>query len=97
MKTPQECQTMADIRREIDTIDQQVINLWAKRFEYVKAAAPFKTDAAAVKAPERLASMLQQRRVWAEEKGLSPDVIEGIYRDLVAYFIQEEMKHWQNQ
>jgi isochorismate pyruvate lyase len=39
--------------------------------------------------------MLQQRRVWAEEVGLSADAIEKMYRDLVSYFIDEEMKRWQ--
>jgi isochorismate pyruvate lyase len=39
--------------------------------------------------------MLQQRRVWAEDARLNPDVIEKLYRDLVNYFIDEEMKHWQ--
>ncbi len=41
-------------------------------------------------------AMLQQRRVWAQEEGLNPDVIEKMYTDLVNYFIEEEMKHWQN-
>ena len=40
--------------------------------------------------------MLQQRRDWAAEAGLSPDVIEQVYRDLVNHFIAEEMKHWQD-
>jgi isochorismate pyruvate lyase len=38
--------------------------------------------------------MLLQRRVWADEQGLSPEVVEKLYRDLVTYFISEEMKHW---
>lgn len=96
MKSPAECQNMADIRQAIDTLDQQVITTWALRFEYVKAAAKFKTDATAVRAPERFAAMLAQRRQWASENGLNPDVIEGIYRDLVNYFIAEELKHWQS-
>jgi isochorismate pyruvate lyase len=94
-KEPQDCTGMADIRAEIDRIDAAVITLLGKRFRYVRAAAPFKTDAAAVRAPERFPAMLAQRRVWAEQQGLSPDVIEQLYRDLVAYFIAEEMRHWQ--
>lgn len=94
-KEPEQCTGMADIRAEIDRIDEAVIALLGKHFRYVRAAAPFKTDAAAVRAPERFAAMLEQRRVWAEQQGLSPDVIEQIYRDLVAYFIAEEMRHWQ--
>jgi isochorismate pyruvate lyase len=95
-KEPEQCAGMAEIRAEIDRIDQAVITLLGKRFRYVRAAAPFKTDAAAVRAPERFAAMLVQRRIWAEQQGLSPDVIEQIYRDLVAYFIAEEMRHWQD-
>ncbi len=94
-KEPEDCTGMADIRAEIDRIDEAVITLLGKRFRYVRAAAPFKTDATAVRAPERFAAMLAQRRDWAAQQGLSPEVIEQLYRDLVAYFIAEEMRHWQ--
>jgi isochorismate pyruvate lyase len=40
--------------------------------------------------------MLVQRRAWAEEAGLNPDVIEKMYQDLVSYFIAEELRQWQN-
>lgn len=94
-KSPEQCAGMADIRAEIDRIDEAVIMLLGKRFRYVRAAAPFKTDAASVRASERLVAMLEQRRIWAEQQGLSPEVIEQLYRDLVAYFIAEELRHWQ--
>jgi isochorismate pyruvate lyase len=94
-KLPADCQDMADIRQAIDSLDQEVISLWAQRFAYVKAAAKFKTDETAVRAPERFAAMLAQRREWAQEKGLNPEVIEGLYRTLVTHFIDEEMKYWQ--
>ena len=87
---------MADIRVEIDRLDRQVIALLGERFSYVKAASKFKTSETDVKAPERVQAMLQQRRAWAEEAGLSADVIEKLYRDLVNYFIEEEAKHWQH-
>ena len=40
---PQECQGMDDIRREIDRLDQSVIQLLGQRFQYVLAASKFKT------------------------------------------------------
>ncbi len=95
MLTPDQCQNIADIRAEIDRLDRQVIALLGQRFAYVKAAAKFKTSAATVKAPERFETMLQQRRVWAEEEGLNGDAIAAFYRDLVNHFIAEEMKSWQ--
>jgi len=94
MKTPNDCENMAEIRAEIDQLDRQVIALIGRRFAYVKAASKFKNSETSVKAPERFQSMLQQRRVWAEEEDLNPDAIEKLYQDLANHFIEEEMKHW---
>lgn len=96
MKTPADCSNLQEIRLEIDRIAREIIKLIGKRFEYVKAASKFKTDENSVKAPERFKSMLQQRRDWAEAEGLNADAIEKLYRDLVNYFIDEELKHWKS-
>jgi isochorismate pyruvate lyase len=91
---PAACAGMEDIRREIDALDQAVITLLGRRFEYVLAASKFKTSAASVQASERFNTMLVTRREWATEAGLSPDAIEKMFRDLVTHFIAEEMRHW---
>ena len=93
---PLECQNLIDIRNEIDTLDQNIILLIGKRFEYVKAATNFKKSEKGVRAPDRFMTMLKQRRTWAEQSGLNPDVIEKMYTDLVNYFIAEELKHWKD-
>ena len=95
VKKPDECRDMQDIRAEIDRLDQEVIRLLGQRFQYVQAASQFKTSKTSVRAPERFKAMLEQRRVWAREAGLDPGVIENMYRELVSYFIEEEMKKWQ--
>ena len=94
---PEQCAGMANIRDEIDRLDQAVIKLLGRRLRYVQAAAQFKTSAAAVRAPERFQAMLSRRREWAAAEGLSPDAIEKLYSDLVNHFIAEEMTHWQAQ
>ncbi len=96
MKQPESCENLAEIRSEIDRIDREIITQLSKRFAYVKAAAKFKTNETSVKAPERFQAMLEQRRIWAESEGLNPDVIENLYRDLVNYFIKEELATWQS-
>ncbi len=96
MKQANECLNIQEIRSEIDRIDSEIIAALGNRFEYVKAAAKFKTSQTSVKAPERFQAMLEQRRIWAEKEGLNPDVIEKLYRDLVNYFIDEEFKHYTN-
>ena len=95
MKHPEDCHSIDEIRWEIDQLDRDIIKKFSTRFDYVKAAAKFKTSKATVRASERFNSMLQQRRIWAEEEGLNPDVIEQLYRDLVQYFIREELERWE--
>ncbi len=95
VRKPGDCRDMQDVRAEIDRIDQTVVKLLGERFAYVQAASRFKTSATSVRAPERFKAMLEQRRIWAREAGLDPEVIANLYRDLVNYFIEEEMKKWQ--
>ena len=96
MKKPEECENMLEIRAAIDDIDQEIIALIGKRYQYVKAAAKFKTSETSVKAPGRFAAMLVERRAWAAQEGLSGDMVEKIYTDMVNYFIKEELDLWKN-
>jgi isochorismate pyruvate lyase len=97
MKQPEECRSLEEIRAEIDRLDRQVIAALAERFAYVKAIVRFKSDETSVRAPERFEAVMRERRRWAEEAGLSGEVIEKLYRDLVGYFLEEELKHWRRQ
>jgi len=97
MKNPDECANIHEVREEIDIIDREVIEALSKRFQYVIAAARFKTSEASVRSPDRFQAMLQQRREWAQESGLNPDVVENLYRDLVNYYIEEELKHYKSE
>jgi len=92
---PAQCENISDIRRGIDFIDRQIIEALAQRFEFVKAAAKFKISNSSVKAPERLKTMVAQRRIWAIDNKLNADIIEKMFRDLIHYFIDEELKNWQ--
>ena len=94
MPSPSKCTSLQEVRAEIDRIDCAIIALIGERAGYVHAAARFKTSEADVSAPDRQKAMWIARRQWAEEADLDPDVIEKLYRDLVAYFIVRETKHW---
>ena len=93
-KTPQECTSITDIRAEIDRIDAAIIQYIGERAGYVKAAAAFKTSESSVKAPDRRAAMTEQRRQWATNHQLDPDMIEQLFKLMVDYFVAQELNHY---
>ena len=92
MKSPAECNSIEDVRAAIDVIDHEVVKALGLRAEYVKAITRFKKTREDVQAPARQALVISQRRAWAEEAGLDPDVVERIYRLLIDHFVQAELK-----
>ncbi|RPH69029.1 hypothetical protein EHM76_07375, partial [bacterium] len=83
-----DCSTIEEIRNEIDQIDQQIINSLGKRLQFVKSIVRFKKDEEDILARKRYEQVLEERRTWAIEKGLDPDVIEELYKSMVRYFIE---------
>jgi isochorismate pyruvate lyase len=94
MNPPDDCQSLSDVRAEIDRIDRELLALLGRRAGYVHAAARFKETEEAVAAPERQAAVFRTRRSWALEEDLDPDFVERLYRELIAYFVERERQHW---
>lgn len=95
IKLPEDCGSLDEIRAEIDRIDRSIVELIGQRKGYVMAAARFKASLDDVAAPERFAALLQARREWAAQRGISPDMVEKLYREMVGHFIAEERAHWE--
>ena len=57
MKQPAECETMADIRAEIDRLDEELVALFAERVAYIDRAAEIK---AGVGLPARINSRVEE-------------------------------------
>jgi isochorismate pyruvate lyase len=91
MKSPDECRTIEEVRSEIDRIDRAMIEAIAQRRAYVHAVMQFKRSEDDVHAHDRQRQMLAVRRAWATEHGLSPEMVEGIFRTMVEHFIAEEL------
>jgi len=93
MKQPEECTSIDDARNGIDIIDRQIVTLLGERALYVNEVVKYKKpDKDSIIAIERKEEVLKIRREWAMENGLDPDVIETVYRTLIDYFIDREMK-----
>ncbi|WP_327041043.1 chorismate mutase [Micromonospora ureilytica] len=82
--------TLAEIRSRIDELDRELVGLLARREALVRQAAPLKSDAQAVRAPDRVAQVVARVRRLASEAGADPDLIERIYRGMIEAFIGME-------
>jgi chorismate mutase-like protein len=91
---PDQCESIAEVRSEIDRIDKSIIALLGERAKYVGKASEFKKDKESVSAPDRVKSMLVQRKKWAFDNGLDPIFIENLYKNITAHFIEKEKNKW---
>ncbi|MDH0747634.1 chorismate mutase [Pseudomonas sp. GD03842] len=86
------CTSIDEVRRNIDRIDHDVVALLAKRADFVTQAAAFKKNSDDVRAPARVEQVISKVRSIAEDCGASPDIVEKVYRTMIAAFIEEELK-----
>lgn len=87
-----ECRNLNEVRENIDRIDREIVRLLAERGHYVRQAARFKKTSEDVQAPKRVEEVIANVRALAVEHGASPDIVEQVYRTLIARFIDDEMQ-----
>jgi len=82
---------MAELRAEIDRLDEALVALFAERTAYIDRAAEIKTQ---VLLPARIDSRVEEVvanvRRHAETHGLPPDKIEKLWRKLIDWSIARE-------
>ncbi len=87
-----ECESLENVRENIDRIDREIVKLISERSNYVRQAARFKKTTDDVKAPNRVEQVIANKRAYAKEIGMDPDMIEKIYRTIISCFIDQELK-----
>lgn len=85
------CNSLEEVRSNIDLIDREMIGLIAKRGGFVMQAARFKKTADDVKAPQRVEQVIAKVRALANELEANPDVVEAVYRSMISAFINAEL------
>lgn len=91
MRKPADCTTMAEIRAEIDRLDEDLVRLFAERAGYIDRAAEIKAE---VDLPARIGSRVEEVvsnvRAHAETYGLPPELVEKLWRRLIDWSIARE-------
>lgn len=90
------CTSLQEVREEIDTIDDQILELIAKRKDMVKQAANFKHSVEEIKADERIDHVMDRIRHRALTLGVSPNLAVEIYRKMIDDMVETEIAQFRN-
>ena len=92
-KKPEECQTMQEVRLEIDELDEKLIDLVAERFGYVDRAWQLKKNPEDATVPWRINEVITKVRERAEKRNIPPQLAEALWRQMIGWFIEYEMEN----
>lgn len=92
MKSPQDCQSMADIRQEIDRLDSALMQLLVQRAAYIDAAAQIKArEGLPARVQHRVDEVLANIARHAQNAGLDPAPYSAMWHALIeAAILREE-------
>jgi len=91
-----ECKTLEEVRTEIDTLDDEIVELIGARNSYIKQAAKFKDTVDEVKNPERIGEIIAKVRHKALGLGMSANLLEEIYTIMIDEMVESEIAEFRN-
>lgn len=90
-KLPKSCSSMAELRVQIDALDADLVSMLALRAQYIDRAIDLKPgENMKARVPERVEDVVAKVRAVAEAKGLDPEMIEGLWRQIIEWSIARE-------
>jgi len=91
---PRDCGSMTELRVQIDAIDVMLLELLAKRSDYIDRAVELKRiEGLPARTVDRVAAVLANVKSKAVEVGLDEGLAETLWTELIEWAIQREVKH----
>ena len=91
--SPNACQTMVDLRAQIDAIDVDLIDLLVTRSRYIDRAVDLKRiEGLPARTTDRVAEVLDKVGATASEQGLDPALARKLWAELIEWSIQREIR-----
>jgi len=85
MKKNKACELLETERKNIDRIDGEIIMLLEKRSRVVRNIGLIKKEAGiSVYQPGRIEEVIRSRRAAAVRCGISPDMVEDLFRKVIS-------------
>jgi len=90
------CNSLEEVRKEIDKIDDKIVELIAARNAYIKQLAHFKNSVDEIKAKDRIDDIINRMRARAIELDLSPNLINDLYLRMIDAMVDTEVAEYKN-
>ncbi|MCK9455522.1 MAG: chorismate mutase [Sulfurimonas sp.] len=96
MSDIKKCNSLEEVREEIDKIDDKIVDLISKRSHLIRQAASFKNSIEEVKAEDRVDYILQKVRHSAIQAGVSPNMISDLFETMINEMVETEISEFRN-
>ena len=90
------CNSLEEARAQIDKLDEEIVELIAKRNAYIRQLAHFKDSIDEIKAEDRIEDVISRARSKAIELGLSPNLINDLYIRMIDSMVDSEVAEFKN-
>jgi isochorismate pyruvate lyase len=90
------CNSLQEVREEIDTLDSKLVELISQRSHLIRQAAKFKNSVDEVKAEDRIEFILQKVRHEAIQKDVSPNMISELFTTMIDEMVETEIAEFRN-
>ncbi len=90
------CNSLEEVRNEIDALDDKLVELISKRSHLIRQAASFKNSVDEVKADERIEFIMQKIRHRAIELDVSPNMISELFKIMIDDMVETEISEFRN-
>lgn len=93
LDSPEDCRSMAELRRQIDEIDQALVALLATRSTYIDRAIAIKqAEGLPARIDDRIEDVVAKVKARAARSGLDEALVEELWRRLIEWSIAREAK-----
>jgi len=90
------CNSLQEVRDEIDMIDTQLVDLISQRSHLIRQAAAFKESVDEVKAEDRIDDIMQRVRKRAIELNINPNMISELFTIMIDEMVETEISEFRN-
>ncbi|MBA1438394.1 MAG: chorismate mutase [Epsilonproteobacteria bacterium] len=91
-----QCNSLQEVRQEIDKIDMQLVDLISQRSHFIRQAASFKNTVDEVKAEDRIDDIMQRVRTKAIEFNINPNMISELFTIMINEMVETEIAEFRN-